>query len=89
MVILYFLVEHESIRFNELRRLIGPITFKTLSAHLKELEADALVIRREYQQMPPKVEYSLSERGRSLMPILEAMCNWGLEQQNAPHKEQP
>ena len=44
---------------------------------LKELEADKLVNRKEYPQIPPKVEYSLSERGKSLMPILDMMCEWG------------
>ena len=47
------------------------------SCSLKELEADGLILRREYPQIPPKVEYSLSERGKSLMPILDGMCEWG------------
>ena len=55
------------------------ISFKTLSATLKELEADGLVHREEYPQIPPKVEYSLTERGRSLIPILDQMCTWGEE----------
>ena len=53
------------------------ITQPTLSRQLKELENDGLVIRKEYPQIPPKVEYSLSERGKSLMPILDGMCEWG------------
>jgi DNA-binding HxlR family transcriptional regulator len=81
MVILYLLSETKSIRYNELRRQIGSITYKTLSSQLKELENDDLIIRTEYPQIPPKVEYSLSDRGLSLMPILDAMCNWGMEQQ--------
>lgn len=81
MVILYLLAENEIVRYNELRRMIGAITFKTLSAQLKELEADDLIIRKEYPQIPPKVEYSLSEKGQSLIPILEAMCEWGARQQ--------
>lgn len=52
-------------------------SYKTLSLSLKELEADNLIIRTEYPQIPPKVEYSLSERGKSLIPILDAMCEWG------------
>ena len=48
-----------------------------MSLALKELEADGLLIRTEYPQIPPKVEYRLSERGQSLMPILDALCEWG------------
>lgn len=81
LVILYWLAEYETIRFNELKRRIGTITFRTLSAQLKEMESDGLIIRKEYPQIPPKVEYSLSEKGRSLYPIMEAMCEWGMQQQ--------
>lgn len=77
LVILYWLVEHEVVRFNELKRLIGTITYRTLSAQLKDLEKDGLITRKEYPQIPPKVEYRISEKGRSLMPIMEAMCEWG------------
>ena len=77
LVIMYWLVEYEKVRYNELQRLIGAITYKTLSTQLKEMEADGLVIRKEYPQIPPKVEYSLSEKGQSLLPIMEAMCEWG------------
>lgn len=75
--ILYWLVEHQTIRYNELQRLLGSISYKTLSVQLKELEADGLINRVEYPQIPPKVEYSLSDKGKSLYPIMEAMCNWG------------
>lgn len=78
LVILYWLVEYDCIRFNELHRKIGTITFKTLSTQLKEMERDGLIIRREYPQIPPKVEYRLSEKGRSLLSIMEAMCEWGM-----------
>ena len=77
MTILYTLMEFKVVRFNELQRYIKGISFKTLSLSLKELEADKLIIRKEYPQIPPKVEYSLSERGKSLMPILDGMCEWG------------
>ena len=50
-----------------------------MSSNLKELEADQLIIRKEYPQIPPKVEYMLSERGRSLMNILDQLCIWGEE----------
>ncbi|MHA7580158.1 winged helix-turn-helix transcriptional regulator [Paenibacillus vandeheii] len=77
MVILYWLAENKVMRHNELKRSIGTISFKSLSVMLKEMEGDGLVIRQEYPQIPPKVEYSLSERGRSLMPLLHMMCDWG------------
>ena len=60
MVILYCLMEFETVRFNE-------------------LEADKLIVRTEYPQIPPKVEYSLSERGKSLMTVLDQLCIWGEE----------
>ena len=75
--ILYALMGYGVVRFNELKKYIGGISYKTLSATLKELEADGLVHREEYPQIPPKVEYSLTERGKSLIPILDAMCEWG------------
>ena len=77
MTILYTLMEFQVVRFNELQRYISGISFKTLSSSLKELEQDGLIIRNEYPQIPPKVEYSLSDRGKSLMPILDGMCEWG------------
>lgn len=77
MVILYTLATFEVVRFNELQRFIGTISYKTLSSTLKELEADELIIRTEYPQVPPKVEYRLSQRGRSLIPILNQLCDWG------------
>ena len=81
MVILYTLATFEVVRFNELQRFIGMIPYKTLSASLKELEQDQLIIRTEYPQVPPKVEYRLSERGQSLIPLLNQMCEWGEEHQ--------
>lgn len=77
MVILYLLAENKTVRFNELKRQIGAITYKTLSAQLKELEADGLVKRKEYPQVPPKVEYSLTGKAETLMPVLEELCEWG------------
>ena len=77
MFILYTLMEFGVVRFNEMKKYIGSITYKTLSSTLKQLESVGLIIRKEYPQIPPKVEYSLSERGKSLMPILDQMCEWG------------
>lgn len=77
MVILYCLMEYEVVRFNELKRYLKSISDKTLSTNLKELESDRLIIRTEYPQIPPKVEYSLSDRGKSLMAVLDQLCVWG------------
>ena len=76
---MYCLMEYQTVRFNELKRYLKKISDKTLSSNLKELEADQLIIRKEYPQIPPKVEYMLSERGRSLMNILDRLCVWGEE----------
>lgn len=77
MVILYCLMEYQPVRFNEMKRYLGKITDKTLSSNLKELEEDQLIVRKEYPQIPPKVEYSLTERGESLMNVLDQLCIWG------------
>lgn len=79
MVILYCLMEFEIVRFNALKRYLKNVTDKTLSNNLKELESDKLIIRKEYPQIPPKVEYSLSDRGKSLMNVLDQLCAWGEE----------
>ena len=77
MVILYCLMEFEVVRFNELRRYLKNVSDKTLSNNLKELEKDRLIIIKEYTQIPPNVEYSLSDRGKSLMEVLDQLCIWG------------
>ncbi|KZZ83256.1 MULTISPECIES: winged helix-turn-helix transcriptional regulator [Bacillaceae] len=79
MVILYLLAENRVVRFNDLKNQIGTITYKTLSSHLKELEADGLIHRKEYPQIPPKVEYSLSKKAETLLPVLEELCEWGVK----------
>ena len=78
-VILYCLMEYEPVRFNEMQRYLKKIADKTLSQNLKELEADHLIVRTVYPQIPPKVEYTLSERGRSLVMVLDKLCDWGTE----------
>lgn len=77
MPVIFWLYQNKVIRFNELKRLVGSVSFKTLSTTLKELERDKLIKRKEYPQVPPKVEYSLTDRGKSLVPILDLMCGWG------------
>ncbi|MCI8524934.1 MAG: helix-turn-helix transcriptional regulator [Oscillospiraceae bacterium] len=79
MIILYCLAGYEPVRFNELQRYIKKISDKTLSQNLKELEADELITRTVYPQIPPRVEYGLTERGRSLMKVLDQLCLWGEE----------
>ncbi len=76
-VILYCLMEYEPVRFNEMQRYLKKVADKTLSRNLKELEADGLIIRTVYSQIPPRVEYSLTERGRSLVKVLDRLCDWG------------
>ncbi len=86
MSILYALMEFGVVRFNEMKRYIGGISYKVLSASLKELEAEGLVDRKEYPQIPPKVEYRLTARGMSLIPILDGMCAWGMENRPAEQR---
>ena len=78
-IILYCLMEYEPVRFNQMQRYLGRISDKTLSATLKELERDGLVHRKMYPEVPPRVEYTLTERGRSLMKVLDQLCDWGNE----------
>ena len=77
MYILYTLMEYGTVRFNEMKKYLEGISFKTLSASLRDLETAGLVHREEFPQIPPKVEYSLTEEGKSLMPILDQLCEWG------------
>jgi DNA-binding HxlR family transcriptional regulator len=75
-VILWWL-QRRTWRFAELRRQIPGVTEKMLTQQLRELEADGIVARRVYPTVPPKVEYSLTEYGRSLKRALRAICDWG------------
>lgn len=76
IAIIYHLFDHGTLRFNELRRLLPGVTQKMLTAQLRSLENDGIVHRKVYAVVPPKVEYSLTERGESLCPIFEAMRAW-------------
>ena len=78
-IILYCLMEYEPVRFNEMQRYLKKVADKTLSQNLKELEADDLIVRHVYPQIPPKVEYTLSARGRSLVKVLDQLCDGGNE----------
>ena len=76
VLILYHLLP-ETRRFNELQRLLPEITQRMLTLQLRELEADGIVHREVYPQVPPKVEYSLTDFGRTLEPVIAAMHDWG------------
>lgn len=77
MLILWYLGKEGTKRFNELKNLMPSITQRMLVNQLRELESDFIVHREVYPVVPPRVEYSLTERGKTLMPILEAMYEWG------------
>lgn len=76
-IILLHLLQEGTKRFNELKRSMPGITQKMLTKQLRELEEEDIIDRMVYPQVPPKVEYSITEYGRSLEPILEAMHEWG------------
>lgn len=75
--IIYELACEPVLRYGQLKRNITGITHKMLSSQLKELEKDGMLIRKEYHQVPPKVEYFLSAKGQSFVPILDRLCVWG------------
>ena len=76
--VLYALMEFGVVRFGEMKHYLGDeVSYRMLTATLKELAADDLINRTEYEQLPKKVEYSLTERGKSLIPFLDGLCQWG------------
>jgi DNA-binding HxlR family transcriptional regulator len=75
--ILWSLNEHKVIRFGELGRVLSDVTTKMLTQTLRELEKDDLIIRKVYHQVPPMVEYSLSETGLELIPFITYLKEWG------------
>ncbi|MCR8632612.1 winged helix-turn-helix transcriptional regulator [Paenibacillus radicis (ex Xue et al. 2023)] len=77
LIILWHLGLEGTKRFSELKKLIPSITQKMLTNQLRELEEDQLVTRKVYAEVPPRVEYSLTDYGESLMPILKMMYSWG------------
>lgn len=77
LFIIYHLMEGKILRYGELKRKITGITHKMLSMQLKELEYQGIVQREEFPQVPPKVEYQLTKKGRSLLPVFELMYHWG------------
>ncbi|OOM73671.1 putative HTH-type transcriptional regulator YybR [Clostridium puniceum] len=69
-------------RFGELKKSVGSITQKVLTQNLREMEASGLLIRKVYAEVPPRVDYTLTELGYSLKPILDAMVEWGTSYKN-------
>lgn len=78
-VILFHLMSNDTLRFSELQRAIPKITKKMLTAQLRELEYHNIVNRKVYAQIPPKVEYSITEYGKGLKPVLLPMHKWGYQ----------
>lgn len=78
-LIIYFLTRNGTRRFGQILEYMAPISQKTLTSQLRELEQDGILCRTVYAEVPPRVEYSVTEKGRSLYPILQAMCRWGWE----------
>lgn len=78
ILIMYYLSQGP-IRFNELQRKMPKMTHATLSNQLKQLETEGLIIRTEFAQIPPKVEYSLSDIGKEFQPVLDSICDWGIK----------
>lgn len=77
LVILWHIYDHEVIRYGDLQRLCDKISHKMLSNQLKELVTDGIIHKEIYQQIPPKVEYSLTELGKTIIPIMDLLYQWG------------
>lgn len=84
--IMWYLAQKEKTRYNELKRRIKGITNMMLTKSLKELEEQKLITRTQYESIPPKVEYSLTERGKALLPTLNELSIWGKEQMELNEK---
>ena len=80
--VLYELCIKEPIRFGELKKNLVGITNTMLTNSLRELEADGLINREQFNEIPPRVEYSFTQKGRDLMPVFYAMMNWGFKYEN-------
>jgi DNA-binding HxlR family transcriptional regulator len=90
-VVILFWLKDQTLRFGELRRKIPGVSERVLTQQLRELEADGIVHREVYPEVPPRVEYSLTDYGRTLRPITELMCDWGKKhlRRKAPRGKAP
>jgi DNA-binding HxlR family transcriptional regulator len=93
-IILYHISNEQILRFGELKKAMPDITEKMLTQQLRELEADDLINRKVYRQVPPKVEYSLTEFGGTILPALEKLRQWGIQYEqrfglSGPYKDNP
>ena len=75
--IILWMLRNRVMRFSELQKVIPEVNSKTLTKQLRELEKDGIILRTMYPEIPPRVEYSITEFGRSLVPIVQALCSWG------------
>lgn len=71
---------NDVLRYNEIRKELGNITDAVLAAMLKVMAADGLINRKQYNEIPPRVEYALTEKGKSVLPILQSICHWSRQQ---------
>lgn len=83
MLVLVTLHSNGTMRFNDIQKSIGEVSQRMLTVTLRSLEADGLIHRKVYPEVPPRVEYKLSERGESLMPLLQSLIDWALEHADA------
>ena len=87
-ILLYHLLEG-TLRFNAIRRRMPGVTQRMLTTQLRELEADGLIVRVVYAEVPPRVEYSLSAKGRTLEPVIMALKLWGEQHADQPPAQEP
>lgn len=83
MLVLVTLHSNGTMRFNDIQKSIGEVSQRMLTVTLRSLEADGLIHRKVYPEVPPRVEYKLSEQGESLMPLLQSLIDWALEHADA------
>ena len=83
MLVLVTLHSNGTMRFNDIQKSIGEVSQRMLTVTLRSMEEDGLITRTVYPEVPPRVEYKLSERGESLMPLLQSLIDWALEHANA------
>lgn len=82
--IIFNLIVHEVNRFGEISRIVEGLSKKVLTTQLKELEADGLIVRKVYDVLPQRVEYELTEKGRTFIPVIHEMCNWAMQNFHSP-----